>query len=388
MHTYTSKYQKPDATAKPAVVWLMLACTMAMSCREDRNREAPTRLEAADIKAYCIDFNWGPGGPNAFAAPGLWADANPEKHVQWYKDLGANVIQTFAVSCNGFAWYKSGVVPEQPGLKHDFLPEMVRLGHREGMKVMAYFCVAANTRWGQTHPEQSYGIPADGHIPLTLEYLEYLGRAIQDVLVKTDVDGFMIDWLFHGPIHPGKSLLWLPCEQKMWGELMGSAFPGKENIQPQQEMEFTRRSVERCWDHIRNAAKTVRPDCIIWLSCYDLKHPQVAGSRVFREVDWLMNEAGDMASIREVKDMIGPDTKLINCLANWNKADPKEVVPASREMGVGLYGFTKPTQNSLLPSIEQYLARPIDGFEGDEKNISTLVRAFHGLPLDYVNNQK
>jgi hypothetical protein len=65
------------------------------------------------IKAYCIDFNWGEGGPNAFAAPGLWADASPAEHVKWYKDLGVNTIQTFIVSCNGYAWYKNGVVPPQ-----------------------------------------------------------------------------------------------------------------------------------------------------------------------------------------------------------------------------------------------------------------------------------
>jgi hypothetical protein len=29
--------------------------------------------------------------------------------------------QSFAVSCNGYAWYKNGIVPEQPGLKHNFL---------------------------------------------------------------------------------------------------------------------------------------------------------------------------------------------------------------------------------------------------------------------------
>lgn len=34
------------------------------------------------VKAYCIDFNWGPGGPNAFTAPGIWADADPAEHVQ------------------------------------------------------------------------------------------------------------------------------------------------------------------------------------------------------------------------------------------------------------------------------------------------------------------
>ena len=87
---------------------------------------------ARPIKAFDLDFNWGPGGPNGFAKPGLWADADPARHVAWYKALGANVIQTFCVSCNGYAWYKNGVVPEQPGLKHDFLRQVVRLGHREG----------------------------------------------------------------------------------------------------------------------------------------------------------------------------------------------------------------------------------------------------------------
>ncbi|MFM8496098.1 MAG: hypothetical protein ACKOEM_11335, partial [Planctomycetia bacterium] len=89
-----------------------------------------TSVVPKDIKSYCIDFNWEPGGPNAFAKPGLWADADPDKHVAWYKAMGANVIQTFCVSCNGYAWYKNGVVPEQPGLKHDFLPEMVAHAHR------------------------------------------------------------------------------------------------------------------------------------------------------------------------------------------------------------------------------------------------------------------
>jgi len=80
------------------------------------------------IKAFCIDFNWGPKGINGFAGPGVWADASPEEHVRWYEGLGVNVIQTFAVSCNGYAWYKGGIIPPQPGLKHDFLTEVVRLG--------------------------------------------------------------------------------------------------------------------------------------------------------------------------------------------------------------------------------------------------------------------
>ncbi len=80
----------------------------------DRNTPPP-------IKAFCIDFNWGPKGINGFAGPGVWADASPADHVRWYEGLGANVIQTFAVSCNGYAWYKGGIIPPQPGLKFDFL---------------------------------------------------------------------------------------------------------------------------------------------------------------------------------------------------------------------------------------------------------------------------
>ena len=80
--------------------------------------------------------------------------------------MGANVIQTFCVSCNGYAWYKHGVVPEQPGLKHDFLPEVVRLGHQEGLLVLGYFCMGANTKWGQEHPQLSYGFPEQSPHPV------------------------------------------------------------------------------------------------------------------------------------------------------------------------------------------------------------------------------
>jgi hypothetical protein len=81
--------------------------------------DAPAAIADGPIKAFCIDFNWAPDWApegNGFAKPGLWADADQLQHVAWYEQLGCNVIQTFAVSGNGYAWYKGGVVPEQPGL--------------------------------------------------------------------------------------------------------------------------------------------------------------------------------------------------------------------------------------------------------------------------------
>lgn len=36
-------------------------------------------------------------------------------------------------------WYDSDIVPKVPGLRSNFLKDLVDMGHREGMKVMGYF---------------------------------------------------------------------------------------------------------------------------------------------------------------------------------------------------------------------------------------------------------
>ncbi len=336
-----------------------------------------------EIKAYDLDFNWGEGGPNAFAAPGLWADADPEEHIAWYKSMGANTIQTFIVSCNGYAWYKNGVVPPQPGLAHDFLPEMVKLGHESGIKVMGYLCIGSNTRWGQENPEYSYGVPADRHIPYTQKYLDYLDAVIRDAVSKTGVDGFMIDW-FYQPNRSSTGGKWLDSEKQRYKELTGKAFPGEENLSEHDYTIYSRRAIAACWDVIHKAAKETNPDCIIWLTCFDITHPHIVNSKMFQEIDWLMNEEGDISKIDSIRSMVGENTRLITCLANWNRKDAKKVVVDAQKAGVGLYGFVKPDSNSLLPPISHYLAQPIDSFSGDARNIATLARTYKNLPLDFV----
>ena len=335
------------------------------------------------IQSYCLDFNWGEGGPNAFAKPGLWADANPKEHIKWYKDLGVNVIQTFVVSCNGYAWYKNGVVPSQPGLKHDFLPEMVTLGHKEGMKVMGYLCIGSNTRWGIENPEYSYGYPADRHIPYTSKYLEYLDAIIRDAVKKTGIDGFMIDW-FYQPNRSSKKGEWLDSEKERYKELMGKSFPGVEALSDDDYNTYSRIAIEECWNVIYKAAKETDPNIIIWLTSFDITHPHIINSKMFKEVDWLMNEDGDLAKIDSIKTMVGKDTRLITCLASWNNKDAKKLVVDAVRTDVGLYGFAKPNKNSLLPPIDFYLSSPIDSFQKDDKNISTLARIFNNLPMDFI----
>ena len=339
------------------------------------------------IKAYDLDFNWGEGGPNGFARPGLWADASPQDQIKWYKDLGVNTIQAFCVSCNGYAWYKNGVVPEQPGLKYDYLPEMVHLGHQEGIKVMGYFCIGSNTRWGLENPDYSYGVPSDRHIPYTEKYLSYLDSAIRDVVSKTGIDGFMIDW-FYQPNRSATGGKWLDCEKQRYEELMDEPFPGEDTLSEEKYNKYSRLAIEKCWDVIHQAAKETNPDCIIWLTCFDITHPHIINSKMFREVDWLMNEAGDLNALDTIRGMVGKNTRLITCLANWNKQDAKTVVADAMKTGVGLYGFAKPNSNALLPPIDHYLASPVDSFEGDDRNIATFARVYNGLPVDFVREKE
>ena len=339
-----------------------------------------------NIISYCLDFNWGEGGPNAFAAPGLWADANPKDHFKWYKELGANTIQTFIVSCNGYAWYKNGVVPEQPGLKHDFLPELVELGHKEGMKVMGYLCIGSNTRWGMENPEYSYGYPTDRHIPYTQKYKNYLDSIIRDAINKTGIDGFMIDW-FYQPNRSSRNGNWLASEKELYLQLMGHPFPGEDKLSEKDYDKYSRLAIEDCWNTIYKATKETNPNAIIWLTAFDITHPHYVNSKMFQEVDWLMNEEGDLNKIDSIKNMVGNHTQLITCIAKWNKKDAKEVVVSAVKADIGLYGFTRPDPNSLKPYMDHYYESPIDSLTTDNRTIAIFARVFNEKPLDFVKNK-
>ncbi len=343
-------------------------------------------IEIEDIKAYCLDFNW--GGRRRFAKPGSWCNADPAEHVAWYKAMGVNVIQTFAVSCNGYAWYKNGVIPEQPGLKHDFLPEMVKLGHKEGMLVMGYFCISANPKWAKDRPELSYGAPATYHIPYTDEYLAYLTASISDAVKKTGIDGFMIDWLWQ-PKRQSTKGKWLDCEKKLYQQLMDEPFPGEGKLTPKQDLAYSRKAIDRCWKAIRKAAKDVNPKCIVWVTTNHMNHPHVLNSDMYKEVDWLMNESGDMKRIHAVKSMVGKHTRLITCLAHWNGQDATKVVPDAINAGVGLYGFAKArTADTGIVPLKEILSRPVSELKSDDRNIAVLARAYHGASAKAERNDK
>jgi hypothetical protein len=354
------------------------------------------------IKAFCIDFNWArvnqpnkAGAARAvqevtlFAPPGHWAEASPEEHVRWYEGLGANVIQTFAVSCNGYAWYKGGFVPPQPGLKYDFLSQVVERAHKKGMLVMGYFCVGANAKWGKDHPDLSYDAPSDIHIPFTDQYLDYLSRSMGDAMKKTGMDGTMIDWVWNPPDRRRQNG-WLPAERKLFTQLTGKAFPASGAPAQEDKLEYERKAINRCWARIKEARDKANPKCVLWLSVSNMADPTIQDSPMLKEVDWVMNESPDPKLYEAARRMAGTRTRLIQNLVGWATHDAEKFLADPSNRDLDLYGFAEPRENSLPLPIAEYLGKPIAAFTGkdrfaaNDRNIAALARFYRGLPMNGV----
>jgi len=95
----------------------------------------------------------------------------------------------------------------------------------------------------------------------------------------------------------------------MYSELMNQSFPGKDKITPEIELDFRRKAINRAWKKIRDITKKTKQDCIIWLTAYDVNSKEYAGSALLKEVDWLMNEAGDITRTVAMKKLVGSKTK-------------------------------------------------------------------------------
>lgn len=243
------------------------------------------------------------------------------------------------------------------------------------------FCVGANTRWGQEHPDLSYGTPSAYHLPFTDEYLDSLAASIEEAIRLGGIDGFMIDWVWN-PTDKVRAGKWSASEKRLFQTLTGQPFPGEANLSPALKLAYERKAIDRCWERIRSAAKRAKPDCVIWLSCNRVDDPSIANSRMLREVDWMMDESGTPAAMRAVAPMFGPQTRQILCVVGWgDRHDARKILADAANADFGIYGFARPNPDSLPSPIPTYLGKPIESFQGNDRNIAILARAFNGGPI-------
>jgi hypothetical protein len=188
----------------------------------------------------------------------------------------------------------------------------------------------------------------------------------------------MIDALFTAPRDSAEAMKWMPCERQIYEELFGEPFPGKEHITDEQVLEYKRRSTERCWDTIYQSAKRANPDCIVWLTCHDLTHPQIRpGSRIFKQADWLMSENSDAKYLKIIQDAIGPHTQLIQCISGWASHDAKSLLDQDDGIKRGWYGFAWPDSATTLPyTLESAQGDP--RFRQNAMNIEEMTKFYKG----------
>ncbi len=354
-----------------------ISLLLASSCATTPTTPATKDGHLERIQSFCIDFNWSGKGWGGFSMPSDFSSADPKVHYDWYVANGVNAIQSFCVSHNGYAWYDSKVAPKVPGLKSNFLKELVELGHKDGRLVMGYFSPAANNYWREQNPEECYHDNTMFHVVYTKKYLDYLGASIRDAVQSTGIDGFMLDAIFAAPGYADRRVKWLECEKEMYVELIGEEFPGVEAITPEMEEEFLRRSLTRCWDTIYNAAKGVDPNIIIWVTAHDILTPQMQGTTLLKEVDWLMNESADPEKIRAIRAAVGSQTRLIQCVVGWGEEhNASSLFEQEGFEDMGFYGFAWPDSLTTLPyTLES--AGDNSRYVGNAKNIEAMRQFYH-----------
>jgi hypothetical protein len=271
---------------------------------------------------------------------------------------------------------------------------VVRIGHQHGMRVMGYFCVGANTKWGQDHSDLSYGAPPSAyHIPFTDAYLDYLTKAMQDAITRTGLYGYMIDWVWN-PHEKVRANGWIDAERKLFAQLTGKTFPANGSLSGEDKLAYERCAIERCWERIRDARNRANPDCVIWLSCARLGDPTVVDSKLLRECDWVMNEAPSRDLPEAARKIVGPRTRLVQNLVGWVNHDASTFLADPGNRTLDFYGFAEPRDSSLPLSIEEYLSKPVASFAGKERfqvndrNTAVLARFYRGLGMDPVIPRK
>jgi len=199
---------------------------------------------------------------------------------------------------------------------------------------------------------------------MTLEYLDYFCRSVEDTLKKVNIDGFMIDW-----VRPTQHHNWLDCEKRMYRQLLGGKFP---DATPSEEgvLEFDRRCIERAWQYIKWVVRATR-SVIIWTNHPFIKseYPLWSGHRLLKEVDWVLNESPDLEHLGWLRKQVGPKTLIIQNLCGWKDHDAavwKKLDPKT----FGFYGYAKADPTTTLPSEE---------VPWNVKNIEILREAYHSL---------
>lgn len=296
------------------------------------------------IKSFNIDFNWVNG---TYAPQDSFAQSNAKEIAEWYKALGSDNFWTFAVSYNGCAWYDSEFSPKVKGLNGNFTKDCVTEGHKLGMSVFAYHCLAANPVVENEHPEWSRKNPDDlFNLIFCDEYIDLFCKMIKESAELCDYDGIVIDW-FRCPAK--RFELWEPKEKELFEIIMGSDFPGEKHLTEAIIAEFEKKSIERAWRKIKDTISCVG-DIKIWTNqpFEKIDDPVWNGNILMKEADYLLNEGPDFELLDWIDRESGAHTQVVQNLCGWADHDLGLAGDIDRSR-FGLFGFAAANPDTCFP---------------------------------------
>ncbi|MHB8062861.1 MAG: alpha-amylase family protein, partial [Ruminiclostridium sp.] len=113
----------------------------------------------------------------------IGAEYNTEKFIETLKKAHVNSINLFTKCHHGMFYYPTKIGTMHPNLKFDLFGEQIRACKENGIRALAYTCVAWNEDWADRHPEWQVvnfdGILGDRN-PFSNEYTSWRSLCISN----------------------------------------------------------------------------------------------------------------------------------------------------------------------------------------------------------------
>ncbi|NPV08528.1 MAG: hypothetical protein HPY83_11290 [Anaerolineae bacterium] len=204
-------------------------------------------------------------------APDAFSRFDPEHLADELTSTGANFIVVFALNQHGYAYYPSRIAPVHPSLGGlDYTGSMIRALQARDVTVITYVNFM-NIERRQDHPEWwqrtsdggqvyegGWGVPCPNS-PIR----EYMASIVQEVAQLYPTQGFFFDMYSFN-----RTGCWCDHCRDKFERQYGLPFPLAEDWGSEswiKYIEFRYRSATETMAHIRDAAKSVRPD-LIWVT--------------------------------------------------------------------------------------------------------------------------
>jgi hypothetical protein len=330
------------------------------------------------IKLFVLDFNWIRDAPDRMrpSLPHELCDADPAEFVQWHLDIGCNALFQHAYTFNGCAWYPSKLGPRAPEPGDRFMPRVLDLAHARGLSFHTYFCVGQDRFVAANRPDWTVpGSNGCGAPMLAPEsgWTDLLCRRVEELVRSYPVDAILFDWFVYGDLKPDFPVTPAPFVEAPFRNIIGRPMPQRpEDITAAESLRYKREVLARQFRMLRDAAKSVRPDCALYFNVpyWAAAEPLWVDHPMLRESDWLFAECSR--------------TDVVDWLLSTRRADQRVVVTFSGrldagqcdarswralyEKGCDFFGYCFPRSDSMWP-----------GPWYDEE-VSVVREAFRALP--------